>query len=294
MKKILWLKIFGTAAVLLAAALVVFMLAQPVPEPAPRLQGVNGYTNLLRAALSLEGDLEDLKTADIALLQAYVRTNRAFLDLAREGLQQPCQVDLEYQEYYLNRHLPQIAALKRLVQAMIAEGWLAELENRRSDAARIYLDALILSREICRGGVTIDKLVGIAGDAIACQHLSRLAGRLDAAEAKTAVKALEAFQEREEPVEAVIRQEKAYCHRAFGLRERLVAIFTYKQRQAMEENLRAKYEARIRQRRQLTVDLAARAYELENSRAPKSLSDLTPAYLKQTPPGASLSRVKSL
>ena len=40
-------------------------------------------------------------------------------------------------------HLPNLASLKRLAQAMAAEGRLAELENRPADAAEAYLQSSV-------------------------------------------------------------------------------------------------------------------------------------------------------
>ena len=43
------------------------------------------------------------------------------------------------------------------------------------------------------------------------------------------------------------------------------------------------YQTRTRERRQLAITAAARAYELEKGKQPKSAADLVPEYLKAVP-----------
>jgi hypothetical protein len=210
------------------------------------------------------------------------------LDLARAGVNQPCQVAIEYDPNYLNSHLAQLASLKRLVRAMLIESRLAELQNRRSDAIRICVDALRLSQEINRGGVVVDKMISLALEGQICQHLADRAAAFTASEGKIVVQALESIDTREESMEAVWRQEQAFGHRAYGWRERIGAILAFRQRQTMAENIRLKVAIRARQRRQLLVDLARRIYEQEKGVRPSSLQELAPIYLKTIPLGVTL------
>ena len=78
-------------------------------------------------------------------------------------------------ESYISNHLDELAGLNDLAQAFVAEGRLAEMENRPADAAKSYLDTIHLGNESARGGVLIDELVGIAIEAIGTSHLQNIA-----------------------------------------------------------------------------------------------------------------------
>ena len=52
---------------------------------------------------------------------------------------------------------------------------------------------------------------------------------------------------------------------------------------AMFTKIRQKFDAQAQRTRQLTLDLAARAYELDKGHPPANLTDLVPDYLKAVP-----------
>ena len=68
----------------------------------------------------------------------------------------------------------QLAGLKRLVQLLAAEGRLREMDNRLADAAQSYVDAIRFGNEMSRGGFVINRLVGIACEAIGYTPLADL------------------------------------------------------------------------------------------------------------------------
>jgi hypothetical protein len=49
-----------------------------------------------------------------------------------------------------------------------------------------------------------------------------------------------------------------------------------------------KLQAQIGRQSQILIDLATRAYQLENGRPPANLNDLVPAYLKAIPQTSSV------
>jgi len=68
---------------------------------------------------------------------------------------------------------PELARLKVLARLLTDEGQLAEMENRYADAAQSYLDTIRLGNEMSRGGFIINRLVGIACEAIGDTPLSK-------------------------------------------------------------------------------------------------------------------------
>lgn len=289
MKRLSWLKIAGIFLVLLVISVVLWLVLPPGPDLPRTWQGPNGYSNLIQAAKLIQSSLpKDPNDTPMEELQAFVNKQKDALALAREGLAKPCHVVVDYSADYLFQHPAHLAELKRLAQAMIAEGKLADRQHRPADALRAYSDTILISKATCQGGDVIDKLVSLAMDAIACRHLTELVENLNAAEAKTAIKNLADYDAQEEPMENIMQQEKIFVHRAYGLKERFAYLFTFPQRQAMETNIRKKSETGARERRQLMVNLAARAFEVEKGAPPASLQDLSPAYLKTIPPEAVL------
>ena len=59
-----------------------------------------------------------------------------------------------------------LADLKRLAHLLTDEGRLREMENGSADAAHSYLDAIRFGNEMSRGGFIINRLVGVACEAI--------------------------------------------------------------------------------------------------------------------------------
>jgi hypothetical protein len=166
---------------------------------------------------------------------------------------------------------------------MMAEGRLAELENRLGDAAAVYLAVIRLGYAMNQGGVIIDSLVSMAIEAIGTSGMQRLASTLDAKQCREAAAALESCEAQAETVEAVLAQERAWSRRLWGFKAQLVRLVMFKTMRQTEQKWMAKAKAQQTRTRSLLVQLAARAYELEKGKRPKSLDDLVPAYLKTIP-----------
>jgi hypothetical protein len=284
------IKVAGAGVLGLVGVGVLWLAFQPVPDPVPPLAGANGYTNIFRAAQHIKQSLPEQVDESLAdeELNQLINENKEVLEQARAGLSMPCQVAVEYTEDYVLQHAGYLAAFKRLVRLLLAEGLLAERQHQVPAAVRSYLDILRLSQVASHGGNAMDKLVGLAIDNIACGKLAGVAGKMKVAEAKAAIQALADFEAREDPLEMVMRQEQVFARRTYGLRGRIAALFTFQQLRTMEQNIRQKSESRKKVRRQLMVDLAARAFELEKGAPPKALPELAPHYLKTIPDGTVL------
>jgi len=220
-------------------------------------------------------------------LRTFVADNAEPLRLLRTGLNRDCRVSLEYSQSYLTTHITRLALLKRLAQTQAAEGNLAQMEHRYGDAARAYLDTIRLGHESTRGGVLIDSLVGIAIEALGSTPLQPLVSRLNAKECREAIQALEIIENKREPFEEVWKHEKDWSRRSFPWGHRVVGefqqLFRYGSISFFEKRATQKFRTIDHRRKNLMIDLAAHAYELEKGKRPKDVSELVPGYLKAAP-----------
>jgi hypothetical protein len=275
------------AVILAVTGLLIFNAARPLPPIQP-LPNPNGYADLVKAGAMVSdnydtGD-ENWNTMKLGELRRLVAKNSDALQAARTNLQEDCAVPLEFSQNWGSRHLPELANFKRLAQAFVAEGRLAEMENRPGDAAKSYLDAIRLGYKSAHGGVLIDQLVGIAIEAMGVSHLQMLVDQLDAKTCREAAATLETLDAQRQTWNEVMQQESAWSRRAYpGLRNRLHAMMTSGLLKPAYQKGEQKFNKRQIMTRQLLVDLAARVYELEHGHRPSSVAELVPDYLKAVP-----------
>lgn len=254
-----------------------------VPPPKP-LPSPNGYNDFVQAAGMLASNSSDYYEMNQEQLQTLVENNSNALQLARAGLEQQSRVPLQFTQAYSKSHLPELANLKRLAQAFVAEGKLAEMENRPADAAKSYLDVIHLGVESAQGGVLIDGLVGIAIEAIGTDSLQKLAPRLDAQSCREAASDLENFIAQQQTWDETMQQEHDWSRRTFpGLKNEWVRIMTGSSQKKIYHKTEQKFKTQQMKTEELMVDLATRAYTLEKGQPPLGFSDLVPDYLKSTP-----------
>jgi len=163
---------FFVVAVLLVVAAVILTFSQPALPPAP-LPQPNGYDDFVKAGEIITGDASGYGTVSEEELRAFVTKNAEALKLARTGLGRECRVTMDLSPTNTLR-MSRLGDLKRLGQAMTAEGRLAEMENRPADAAEAYLAVIRFGCAIGEGGLIIDSLVSIAIDTIGTSRLEKL------------------------------------------------------------------------------------------------------------------------
>lgn len=249
------------------------------PPKALALPNPNGYDDFVKAAQMLQGDTAAIPQLNATSLRALVEQNAGALQVARQGFEHESRVaDINSQ------NPPNIlASLKQLNAVFAAEGRLAELENRKADAIRSYLDDVRLGQESSRGGTMIDRLVGIATEAIGLKSLQPLANSLDAGQCKETALALEELDAKEPTVIETLQAEQASVEYLVALRGKSVSATEAKMMEPAKQKYAAKFQANQLILRQTMIGFAARAYELEKKHRPGSLADLTPDYLKAIP-----------
>jgi len=161
------------ALILAVTGLLIFDATRPLPPIQP-LPAPNGYDDFVNAGEMADNNTGDYYEMKLEELRKLVARNSEALQTARTNLQEDCAVPLQFFPNWGGRHLPELANFKRLAQAFVAEGRLAEMENRPGDAAKSYLDAIRLGHKSAHGGVLIDQLVGIAIEAMGTAGLQKL------------------------------------------------------------------------------------------------------------------------
>lgn len=287
MKKLWKFGILG----LLVAGFAVAYLVMPKGKVGPVLPAPNGYDDFVRAAPQAVSHRHlTFGEASDEELKELVDENREALALARAGSERECRVAMDYNlglAEYSSQHMPVLAQFKKLALAFRAEGELAEREGRTNDAARIYVDGIRFGQQVCRGGLLIDRLVGVACEGINLEPLTNLARDLDSRTCRELASLLERMDATREPVEATWKEERFWASHSGSaleqIRNRIMLLMSWGSLQASRQKAEAKF-ARIQlQERDLMLQLAARAYQLDHGKAPERPDDLVPEYLRSTP-----------
>jgi hypothetical protein len=281
--RLILLLLIPTAIISAIAGLLIFQELQPLPSIQP-LPNPNGYDDLVKAGQITSGNSWNFEGMDEEQLRETASANTEALSLARTGLSNECRVPLQFSKDYLTNHIQDLIALRRLAQALAAEGRLAEKEGRFSEAAKLDLDAVRLGNEAGRGGVLIDEMVGVAIGSIGTGHLQKMVDQLDAKSCRETATTLEALDAQRQTWSEVMQQEHAWSRRTFtSLRYRIYWPLLSKMAGKAYNQAEQKFKEQQTKTRQLLMDLAARAYELDKGHRPASPADLVPDYLKSIP-----------
>ena len=280
-KRILALCAVALALLGLVALLGFFSSRPPPPTPLPN---PNGYDDFLQAAASLTGDVGNSSTFDQDMLREFVAANAEPLRLLRLGLTRHCSVPTDEVMTNFPATINNLARLKQLAWLLADEGRLAELESRPADAARSYLNALHFGNEVSRGGFLINRLVGIACEALGGSPLAALSRKLNCEQVLAVVPELEKLDRWAVTWDEVEQNEARF--RRYQLRKGfnpITWVMTrwqgWKQRKLGEQ----RHNRLAAHLRLLTVELALHCYQTEHGRGPDRLDQLVPGHLKRVP-----------
>ena len=249
----------GLAALLLVLAVVSLGL----PRQLPPLPNPNGYDDFIKAAGLLTGDVGNL---------------------LRLGLSRRCSVPTASVMSNIPRLLGDLANLKSLARLLEQEGRLAEMENRHGDAVKSYLDTIRFGNEISRGGFIINRLVGVACEAIGFSPLAKLAPRLSVGDARSLVAALEAVDATRMSWEEVRRNEDSFARYQIGRGFNLITWATTRwQAWRSMKQAQIRHNRVVAHERLLAVEMALRCCRAERGQAPSRLDGLVPDYLSKVP-----------
>jgi hypothetical protein len=251
----------------------------PLPNP-------NGYDDFVKAGKLLVGDPVYFNRTNAVELRSNIASNAVALRLIRQGLTKKCRIARPISTNYISDRMTELMAAKRLAWLLEADAKLAELEHRTNDAASVCFEIIRFGQETCRGGVMIDRLLGLACEGIGRTTLQNIVNGLDAQQCRARIGELRIALANEEPTEDVLRNEEIWSRINSSLRERLqswIPISRFNPAKRVRQNFVKNCERSELQLKRMTIDLATRAYELDHGRHPKSLSELVPDYLDSIP-----------
>ena len=272
----------GAVAALLGAAIVVICywpVALPPPLPNP-----NGYDELLRAAQAVKGKIGDAAELDHNALRALVATNAEVLRLVREGLSLPCAVPTEAQIANFATISRDLIGLRSLATILSAEGRLAEMEDRPADSARSYVDAIRLGSEMSRGGLMINRLVGIACEGRGSIDLVELLPKINCEQVRPIITGLEKLDASTVSWREVLQNENRFARAQLGNYPNPVKLVSdwWKARDTRKV-AGQRHDLAAAHVRLLMVELALRLYRCDHGNSPGNLTQLVPKYLERLP-----------
>jgi hypothetical protein len=289
MKREHWKLILIFAIVALLATLAALLFPGPPsgsPPASMPLPNPNGYDTFLKAASQLSGDTENALTLDPARLPALVDANSNALALARTGFDQQYCVPLSISQRERMYHGTDVRKLKMLGTAFVAEGRVAESEQRLDSAARSYLDAIRLGIRTARGGVMFDALIGVVIERNGIAGLEPLILRADAGLCRQIAVAVETFDAQRTPWQETLDREREGSRlypRDFRQRLGELLPAASRARKSVETSAQRRVIEEVTRTRRFLITIAARAYEVEKGHRAAALADLVPDYLKAIP-----------
>jgi hypothetical protein len=281
-RKTILLVVVATVAIVILAAL--FALLTPPAPPPVAFPSPNGYESFLQGGMLVQKLSSEFSKINPQDLRNLVDANSNALQVVRTGLAEKSRVPLVFSEQYMTNHLQELAQMRMLAYAFLAEGRLAEMDQRTNDAIHAYLDGARLGVSLRRGGPLIDELVGFACESMGETKLENFTHTLDAKTSAHLAQELEALDADKESWAEILQNEKYWTRNTYsGWQRRITEILTSSEMKAATANVEKKYKTQQVRTRTLALDFAARAYELDKGHRPANASDLVPAYLKSVP-----------
>ncbi len=202
---------FAVCLLILIGALAYESVLMNRPVPLPALPNPNGNDDFVKAQKLIVGSRAELVRESLETLRKHVVANAEALKLVRDGLTKQCRVPLSFSTNYFR--LRSLSDVKRVAYLLEAEGRVAELEGRTNAAARIYVETVRYGQESCRGGVIVERLVGIACESLGVNSLQRITGTLDAGTCRASSKELQEMERRKESATDVFPNETGRVYR---------------------------------------------------------------------------------
>ena len=274
----------GLVVILAVGYFATIILLHPKSATFPPLPIPNGYDDFTNAIPLVTADVGDANAMNLEALQSCIRSNAAALALIRTGLSRECSLPTASIILNFTNMMTDLAGQKRLAQLLNGEGRLAEVEGRTNDAVRSYIDCIRLGNEVSRGGVLINRMVGMACEAIGCSALARIFPKLSREQSVAVISELTAMETNAVTWNEVITNEKAFMrHERQGSFNPIRNFVDWWQSRAVLKSTKNKHDISAAKRRLITAELALRIYQIEHGQPPTQLSDLVPRYLPRIP-----------
>lgn len=283
-------------ALLLLAGIVpmyfVWRLLTPSPIPRVVLPSPNGYDDFVAAGKELQGRSPFLDTAvepkSTTELAAEIAKFQPTFDRIRLGLSRSSLVPVwpDGKALDLSLALPDIQVLRSIARALMRESELAQQEGRFEDAANIAIENIRFGHESSRGGLLINLLVGVAIEGIGQASLYDAIPKLELAQSRDVMAALDRIERTREPLADVIARVRIWEENATGWHGHLYLILEDLTQAdgGTAEMVRRDVVPRVQAINQMMmVELALRQYKKAHEEWPDNLDILVPRLLPRVP-----------
>jgi hypothetical protein len=285
------------ALTVLLAAFPVYMLLQISHRlPMPTIESIepNGLDDIAAAGQRLgtspmfnfEQRAEPTSTTELSAEIAKYST--AFAQL-RRGLVQPVQVVVYPQggdlRTVLSQTSSQIRSAWNAAWALGHEANLARRQQRFGQSAEIALQILPMAQALAKGGLLELAMSEVGIETVAVQRLYEVSPYLTAGECRQVIASLEAFDAQRESVADAEFRDRIRDENCFGWVGKLIAVLKDMTNEYAEKHklaVRRQHDAQATVRL-LIVELAARAFKLENGTWPERVELLAPHILQRVP-----------
>lgn len=280
-------------ATVLAALPLYVLIKLLIPDAIPEstIPNPNGRDDLIAAGqiaatTQFDGTL-NIETASAQQLILELKKCEKAFELVTAGLQKQCIVPVDYSAGLLP--MEEMMASRAIGRALSARGKLAELENRFSDAADSYRDAIDFGYNIRRGGLLIDGMIGTACSHNGSAPLYFIRAKLPANQINQLINKLIQLDASEEPYTEYEERDRIWGQRATGwhghLSQILSEIFDTTRDFVLfdSDDIPLAFATHTATIRLLICELALAQFHKDHSRWPASLDELVPKYLPSIP-----------
>ncbi len=289
-----WKRSLAIAALLLAAialvrspAEVYYQLMTPLPIPQDVMPNPNGWDDLVAAgAIAANWKFSNTSyyhdTAPLKELTAAVNEMKPAYERVQIGLAKDVQKPIDY-SVNADIDLDRLMNLRTLARTLAGRGWLAKSENRFTDAASSYLNAIQLGYATRRGGLIVDAMAGIGGAGSGRRGLFDLRSQLSEAECLKLIPALVELESQCGSSEDFNYRDRVWVQHAYGWQGHLWLILDYDDLWSAEHAYETAFDRERAEMRLLRLELAIQAWRQTVGSLPKSLSDLVPKMIDEIP-----------
>jgi len=274
----------GFAALALVLAGVGTYILTRSPRRLPALPSPNGYEDMVLAGSLLTTSSAGWETQGVAHLRPSVEANSNALGVLRGAWSSDWGVPISPDPNAMQSILANVTTTKRLAQALVSEGRVAEWEGRTNDAVVAYSDCLMLGHKSTHGGLMIHDLVGIACTAIGTKPLQRIYSSVSDNSLLSLLRRLAEIDGNNEPVEDLIGRDRDWARRSHGWLR--FAWGSIQGRGAIKQHghsVRMRHRISESEVRLLRTDVALELFRRKNGRYPPALAELVPEFFNAVP-----------
>lgn len=277
------------AAMSIPPVVVLWIFLRPVTVESLELPTPNAYVRLVElgdsiAASQFDENELDWEAAPVPELSGILSEIRDDLNELHDLLQRPAKVPLDYQSDDLRTDA--MMNFRTTARALSAKGDFALRTDNPDLACRCFVDAIRLGVSCRNGGLLIDGLVGIATSAEGSRSLYVHRDKYPKRTCLEAASAIQSFSNDIEPYESFKARDRVWTQATMGWHGRLQQFLFETTGSSLlfsDEDIRDQFLAERAMMRLLAMELALRAFYLDNNNWPASDNELEPAYISTLP-----------